>query len=70
MDNISVKKGPRYDIITSRDLVELSDLAFLKLEYITSLLEAEMRRYLRIAKVMAIQKPGKSPRERTCYRPI
>ncbi|CAG9828874.1 unnamed protein product [Diabrotica balteata] len=71
-ENINPKKAPGYDLITGELLKNLPRKAIVKL---THLINAALRlRYIlrlwKVAEVIMIAKPGKSPNEVTSYRPI
>lgn len=70
--NINVKKAPGYDRIIGKILKELPRKAIVKLTY---LINAAFRlkyvpRQWKIAEVIMIPKPGKSPEDVASYRPI
>lgn len=71
-DCISAKKAPGFDLITGNILKALPQKAIVKLSH---LINASFRlQYVpqlwKIAEVIMIPKPGKSPHEVTSYRPI
>ncbi|KAF6198264.1 hypothetical protein GE061_008011 [Apolygus lucorum] len=70
--NINAKKTPGYDLITGRIMKELPEKAVIKLLHI---INATFRlkhvpSQWKVAEVIMITKPGKSPNEKTGYRPI
>lgn len=70
--NLNVKKAPGYDCITGKVIKELPDEA---LRYITYIFNGILRTghfpsQWKVAQIILIPKPGKSPVEVTSYRPI
>lgn len=70
--NLNPKKSPGYDLITGKILKELPPKIII---FITQLFNAILRTSIypmqwKVAQIVMIPKPGKSPEEITAYRPI
>lgn len=70
--NLSSKKSPGYDLISGQIMKELPDVALIKLQHlINACFKLQfVPRHWKIAEVILLLKPGKTPNEVTSYRPI
>jgi hypothetical protein len=70
INSLNPKKSPRYDLITSKILKELSTIG---VQYLTQLFNAVIVNFpaqWKVTQIILLPKPGKPPHELTSYHPV